>query len=359
MENEGINVLSLFDGMSCGMLALLCAGVKVNKYFASEIDKSAIFISQKNFPDIIRLGDVTKVKGSELPKIHLIIGGSPCQGFSISGKQLNFDDPRSKLFFEFTRLMEECKPDYFLLENVRMLHDHEAVITRAMGVNSILINSALVSAQNRERLYWTNIGQVTQGLFGEAYPGIKQPADNGIMLKDVLCTEVPEKYFLSEAVIAKMGEWALEQENEKNNGLVQIGNIYPNEHNSVAGRVYTDKGKSVTLSALGGGGGAKTGLYQISDMEKSNSITPDAYLTTGRRKRDADGKAVLTSMWERRIRRLMPVECERLQTVPDGYTAGVSDSQRYKMLGNGWTIDVIAHILGYLPNSGPYTRVYV
>ena len=147
-----MNVLSLFDGMSCGQLALQKTGIKVDQYYAAEIDKYAIQIAQKNFPNTIQLGDVTQVKAANLPTIDLLIGGSPCQGFSFAGKQLNFDDPRSALFFEFVRLLKECKPKYFLLENVRMKKEYQNVITEYLGVEPILINSSLMSAQNRQRL---------------------------------------------------------------------------------------------------------------------------------------------------------------------------------------------------------------
>ena len=150
-----MNVLSLFDGMSCGRIALERAGIKVDKYYASEIDKYAITITKKNFPNTIHIGDVTKIKAEDLEPIDLLMGGSPCQGFSFAGRQLNFDDPRSALFFEFVRLLKECKPKYFLLENVRMKKEYQDVITEHLGVEPIMINSALVSAQNRKRLYWT------------------------------------------------------------------------------------------------------------------------------------------------------------------------------------------------------------
>ena len=169
-----MNVLSLFDGMSCGQIALNRLGIKYDKYFASEIDEYAIKVTQHNYPETIQIGDVLNVKGSDLPQIDLMFGGSPCQGFSFAGKRLNFDDPRSKLFFEFVRLRDELKPKYFLLENVKMKKEHEQVITEHMGVEPIRINSKLVSAQSRERLYWTNI------------PGIEQPEDKGILVKDII-----------------------------------------------------------------------------------------------------------------------------------------------------------------------------
>jgi len=178
MEKSGINVLSLFDGMSCGQIALERAGFKVNNYYASEIDKYAIQVTMKNYPNTIQVGDITKLKGSDFPHIHILMGGSPCQGFSLAGKQLNFNDPRSALFFEYVRLLKEVKPDYFLLENVRMKKEYQDVISKELGVEPILINSALVSAQNRKRLYWTNI------------PNVTQLEDKHIYLKDIIENEI-------------------------------------------------------------------------------------------------------------------------------------------------------------------------
>lgn len=169
-----MNVLSLFDGISCGQIALQRLGIKVDNYFASEIDTHAIKVTQHNFPNTIQVGDITKITSKDLPKIDLVIGGSPCQGFSFAGKQLNFDDPRSKLFFEYVRLLKECRPKYFLLENVRMKKECLDVITKELGIYPISINSNLVSAQNRFRFYWTNI------------PNVEQPRDKNINLQDIL-----------------------------------------------------------------------------------------------------------------------------------------------------------------------------
>ena len=189
-----MNVLSLFDGMSCGRIALDRAGFKVDNYFASEIDKWAIKVSAANYPDIIQIGDVRDVQAKNLPKIDLLIAGSPCQGFSLAGKHLNFDDPRSALFFEFVRILKEVRainPDvFFLLENVKMKGAYRDKISEILDCNSVLINSALVSAQNRERLYWTNI------------PYVGKPEDKRKVLSDILEPEVDEKYFLSEKLIA-------------------------------------------------------------------------------------------------------------------------------------------------------------
>ena len=187
-----MKVLSLFDGMACGYEALQRAWIKVDKYYASEIDKYAIQIAMKNHPDIIQVWDVTKLKGEDFKDVDMIIGGSPCQGFSMAWKMLNFNDPRSKLFFEFVRLVKEIKPKYFLLENVKMKKEFQNVISEYMWVQPIEINSALVSAQNRKRLYRTNI------------PWITQPEDKGILLKDVLEENVDEKYYLSNEQISKL-----------------------------------------------------------------------------------------------------------------------------------------------------------
>ena len=332
-----MNVLSLFDGMSCGQIALNQLGIKVDNYYAAEIDKYAIEIAKKNYPNTIHLGDVTKIKGSDLPQIDLLIGGSPCQGFSFAGKQLNFNDPRSALFFEYVRLLKECNPKYFLLENVRMKQEYEDVITNYLGVSPIKINSALVSAQNRVRLYWTNI------------PNITQPEDRGIKLIDIFEPVVDEKYYLSDAKIDrvlnsqrgkgyfyntnthdKIGTLIAGYHKEPTDGCyLSIEKIYKEPYYvrykkedgcigyigkqpKQATRVYSTKDKSQCITALGGGQGGKTGLYEIPNTKT--------------------------------CRKLTPTECEKLQTVPDGYTEGVSNSQRYKMLGNGWTVEVIKHI---------------
>ena len=188
-----MNVLSLFDGMSCGRLALDRLGIEVDQYYAAEIDKYAIQVTQENWPETIQLGDVTQIKGKDLPKIDLILAGSPCQGFSFAGKQLAFDDPRSALFFEFVRILKECNPKYFLLENVKMKKEFLEIITQQVGAEPILINSALVSAQNRQRYYWTNI------------PGVEQPENRGVVLRDILETN-PDSYTLMSDKFSKRQE---------------------------------------------------------------------------------------------------------------------------------------------------------
>jgi site-specific DNA-cytosine methylase len=299
---DGITVLSLFDGMSCGRLALQRAGIKVKQYYAAEIDKYAIQVTQNNFPDTIQLGDVTKIFAKDLPKIDLIIGGSPCQGFSFAGKGLNFEDPRSKLFFEFVRIKKECNPKWFFLENVRMKYEHELVISKYMSVEPIEINSALLSAQNRQRLYWTNINEKPYGLFGELKPDIPQPKDKGMLLKHILETDVSDKYRLSEKAVAK---------------ILRRNWIRPPP-------ALMDQMSSKTHAIL----------------EKSPCLHGFEHGTNGQfNKQLANGGMV---------RRLTEIECERLQTVPDNYTNHVSSTQRYKMLGNGWTVDVIAYIFGFM-----------
>ena len=321
-----MNILSLFDGMSCGQIALNQLGFKIDNYFASEIDKDAMKIAKKNFPNIIHVGDVTKVNGSELPKIDLLIGGSPCQGFSFAGKQLNFSDPRSALFFEFVRLLKETNPKYFLLENVRMKKESEDVISEYLGVKPITINSSLVSAQNRVRLYWTNI------------PNVTLPEDKNILLKDIFESITDEKIYT---------EPYYKVNNKQLSYLGYVGNS-PKQ----ATKVFSVEGKSVCLTALGGGQGGKTGLYEI---PKGGAIRgryiEDGSIQQQLEIRKDEKTNTLTTVQKDNVivegkicRKLTPTECERLQTVPPGYTEGVSNTSRYKMLGNGWTVDVIKHI---------------
>lgn len=352
-----MNILSLFDGISCGRVALERAGIPVTNYFASEVDKYAIQIAKKNYPDTIHIGDVTKVFAKDLPKIDLLIGGSPCQGFSFAGKQLNFDDPRSKLFFEFVRLLKETRPKYFLLENVRMKKEFQDVISKELGVEPVEINSALVSAQNRRRLYWANF-QITQ------------PEDKGILLEDIIIEGyvdrekslavtsrvgggfTPERYLekhIHQDVFESLEKYKvpLDQtfqllDKELNKGKIGFFRI-----DSQANRVYSIHGKAVTLCGEAGGGAAKMGQYLF------GVITPDRLNKNQNGQRFSEGNKFYTLTAQDRhgiltegyIRKLTPIECERLQTLPDNYTEGVSDSQRYKMLGNAWTVDVIAHII--------------
>jgi DNA-cytosine methyltransferase len=277
-----MNVLSLFDGMSCGQVALEKAGFKVSNYFASEIDKHAIKVAKANYPKTVHVGDVRGIKN--IKNIDLLIGGSPCQGFSFAGKNLNFDDPRSVLFFEFERILKESKPKYFLLENVRMKQEHQDVITKCLGVDPILINSSLVSAQNRERLYWTNI------------PNIEQPADKKILLEDILDFSVKGG---DECYGAKFKKENIDFNSDKN----QIYRKPKHQQHTV----NTKKSKCLSAS--------ETGRYYIYHPKLEG------------------------------VRSLTPNEAEKLQNIPKDYTAHVSKTQRFRMLGNGWTVDVITHII--------------
>jgi DNA (cytosine-5)-methyltransferase 3A len=282
-----MNVLSLFDGMSCGQIALNQLGFKVDNYFASEIEPASMKVTKHNFPNTIHIGDVTKVKGSELPKIDLLIGGSPCQGFSFAGKQLNFNDERSVLFFEFVRLLKETNPKYFLLENVKMKQKSEDVISEYLGVKPIIINSSLVSAQNRIRLYWTNI------------PNITLPEDKGILLRDVI-------YDDSYKVFTDI---RITNTKKKTKNYVKW-DLSGKQYWSQQDRAYYKEGKICTLPKAQ----PSNKLNILLDYEK------DIY------------------------RRLHPIEAERCQTVPDNYTDCVPTNKRLEMLGNGWTVDVIKHI---------------
>lgn len=327
-----MNVLSLFDGMSCGQLALNRVGISYENYFASEIDKYAIKVTQTHFPETIQLGDVRQVSGAELPKIDLLLAGSPCQGFSFAGKQLNFDDPRSKLFFEFVRILKECNPKYFLLENVNMKQEFQDVITEYLGVEPERINSSGFSAQDRLRLYWTNIPKLSY-------------RKSELTVEDILEQEVSEKY----NILPENAEVIVNNDVKKRK-IAYIG------RDSQGYRIYNIHGKSISLNSDSGGKARCTGMYALP------CITPGRLTKrqNGRRFKPAGSKfytltaqdihGILTNNF---IRTLTPKECERLQTVPDDYTACAgSDHQRYKMLGNGWTVDVIVHILkGIIENE--------
>ena len=342
---EVLNVLSLFDGMSCGQIALERAGFKIDKYFVAEIDKYAMKVTQANYPDTIQLGDVRNIKADDLPKIDLLIGGSPCQGFSFAGKQLNFDDPRSKLFFEFVRLLKEAKPKYFLLENVRMKQEYQDVISKLLGVEPIMINSCLVSAQNRKRFYWTNI------------PDIKQPKDCGILLKDIIeC---------GDATLKRYKEKSMHQMVQTNR-CIQVGEADIKGFDCIK-RVYSPEGKAPTLTTCEGGHrepkvicrvpeATKKGYIEVKEGECADLTFPKSKTRRGRAMETKSNCLIaatheMSQLTKYGWRKLTPTECERLQTVPDNYTLVpwgnrmMSNSQRYKMLGNGWTVDVICHIL--------------
>jgi len=296
-----MKVLSCFDGMSCGQIALNKASIDYSAYYASELDKYAIQVTQANYPDTVQLGDIRSVDPLALPKIDLLIGGSPCQGFSFAGKQLNFEDPRSKLFFDFVRLKEKLKPKYFLLENVRMSKESQDIISKYIGCEPVAINSALVSAQSRQRLYWTNIP-------------FTMPEDKGLVLGDIL-----------------------------ENGFTDRDKAHCIDANYAKGgnlKSYFDKGrrqlvfnKPIQVNPSKKAGGKQPYIQDrvFSKQGKSHALTASF--------------ASRTNVDDNGFRKLTPLECERLQTVPEGYTNHVSNTQRYKMLGNGWTVDVIATIL--------------
>ena len=294
-----MNVLSLFDGISCGQVALERAGIKVNKYFASEIDKYAINITQKNYPQTIQLGDIQFLSKETfaLNKIDLIMGGSPCQGFSYAGKQLNFDDPRSKLFFDFVRLKNDLNPRYFFFENVKMKKEWIDIINSYLNCEPIEIPSALVSAQDRKRLYWTNIP-------------FEMPEDEEIYLADVI-----EKDF-----------------------------AFTKKAQTILSTMYKENPKSMFKRN-------KKGLLACSKQcagckfirKKSKTVRSGGLQSYQRHEWD--------SVCQKHLRKLTPLECERLQNLPDNYTDCVSNTQRYKALGNGWTVNVVAHIFKGILNE--------
>ena len=313
-----MKVLSLFDGMSCGQLALGRAGVKVHKYAASEIDKYAIKIAQTNYPETEQVGDVRNINVSGY--LDLLIAGSPCQGFSFAGKQLNFEDERSALFFEFVRILKEARvynPDVkFLLENVKMKKEFQKVITDLLGVEPIEINSALVSAQNRKRLYWTNI------------PGVEQPKDRGIYLKDIVLDGNVDRD-KSYCITSSVGKTTSREYFKRHQGGLVLN------PESIKKFLHSEKALAYMAREVKGGRN-HWDFKHHSDVRNQKSAAVVANFFKG-------VPYNVLKDWDC-IRKFHPIECERLQTVPDEYTYGVSNTQRYKMLGNGWTIDVIAHI---------------
>ena len=374
-----MNILSLFDGMSCGQIALNRAGVKYNKYFASEVDKYAIQVAQANYPQTIQLGDVKQVQKSFFidDPIDLLMGGSPCQGFSFAGKQLNFTDPRSKLFFEFIRLRDALKPKYVLLENVRMKKESENVITKYMGFPPQAINSASVSAQNRHRLYW--FGYLNEALEYEQIP-IPSVEDKGIVIKDILedlpFEDIPN-YLNNTWCGRRRGDLVKSVDDPKAHCLtasmwkgqiptfvkkpIQVGEAENIKGYDIIKRVYSPNGKAPTLTTMQGGHREpKVAIGRIVNRRlDENGVRKDDQLELPFTKQlevsDSDKSNCLTTIQKDNVvvqkelyRKLTPLECERLQTVPDNYTNHVSKTQRYKMLGNGWTVDVICHLFSCL-----------
>jgi DNA-cytosine methyltransferase len=441
--NKEFNVLSLFDGCSGGQQALDKLGKKVDNYYASEIDKYAIQVTMANYPNTIQLGSVTEVDVSKLPTIHLLCGGSPCQSFSFAGKRKGMStkdsieiltlehylelksqkfefEGQSYLFWEYMRILTDIRkvnPDVkFLLENVMMGEKWQRILTQAIGINPIEINSALVSAQNRRRLYWTNIGAEQDGLFGDLKCMIKQPKDKGILLKDILEPEVDEKYFLSEKMIdclkshEKFNKYTTETIDSENKSscisarIHKMGNADTYIKIDKKGNVKNNQDKASCFTAGGHSGGnhsdmdlivhntmprsSKTGKGGTGPLSRNDGKTycldtgqTNAIQIVAMRGRNPentsdrtkgcptkqmlepreDGKTNCITTVQKdnlvskqsRIRRLTPLECCRLQTMKDDYFIKdgvniVSDSQRYKMIGNGWTIEVISHILSYL-----------
>lgn len=291
-----MRVLSLFDGISCGRIALKRASIFVEEYVAFEIEPNAIKISTKNYPDIEHLGDVSKIDFSQYQGFDLIIGGSPCQDLSNykydRGDVKGLEGSKSSLFYHFVRAIKEVKPKYFILENVASMQKKWVdVISQELGVEPIMINSSLVCAAERKRLYWTNI------------PNITQPQDKKIKLEDIVLPveQIQEKYWYSKYDVVYNGS------DKKVEATILL-----NGHRQ-AKEVYNLKNKCNTLLCDGNGGNLVKKVYQNG-----------------------------------RVRKLTPLEYERLQTLPDNYTDGVSDSARYTAIGNGWTVDVIAHILSFI-----------
>lgn len=330
-----ITVLSLFDGMSCGQIALKELGIPIAKYYASEIDKFAIQNTQHNFPDTIQLGDVENWRTWDIDwkSIDLVLAGSPCQGFSFAGKQLAFDDPRSKLFFVFIDILNHIKrlnPDVkFLLENVDMKRSHMKVISDYCGVFPVNINSNLVSAQNRNRWYWTNIRTKQIGLFGEIHSDIPQPKDRGILLRDILEKDVDEKYYLSDKVVRN---------------LIEHKNRHKSLGHGLGAKFHKENEKMQSLKCGGKGIDDLVSIYQLGCGFNKGGIHQDKTPTLTKNSWEQNNLLVNSH----RIRRLTPVEVARLQTIADWYEWIVSDTQIYKMCGNGWTVDVIVHILSFM-----------
>lgn len=308
-----MRVLSLFDGICCGHLALERAGIKIDSYDAYEIEKSAIKATQANFPDVVQHGDVTKEDFTKYRgKIDLLIGGSPCTNLSSAGNRQGLKGNQSKLFYEYARALEEVQPKYFLLENVIMKKEWEDIITNILGVEPIEINSALVSAQNRRRLYWTNI------------PNVTQPEDRGIKLEDIL-DDVEFKNYKNPAAI---------RGRRLNKATIVGRRLDENGHRQ-------DYDKSIPISQCLEVRASNTDKSNcLTTVDKDNVLTP---LPVGRYP-DAFKNNLP-------FRYYTTKEMCRLQTLPDSFLNMILDSAARKALGNGWTVDVIAHIFNFLPDE--------
>ena len=324
-------ILSLFDGMGCGYEALKRAGIHVTKYYASEIDKYAMQIAKKNHPDIIHLGDVLRWQEWVIDRPDLIIGGSPCQGFSFAGGQLAFDDPRSKLFFEMTDIIDYYKPRFKLLENVKMKKEYLAIITDFMNCGEPhFINSALVSAQSRQRFYWYNWSA-------------PDPEDRGLLLRDIIIDGA--------GLIKDRGELKLRNDKAMCIDANYHKGIDNHGQRTLIGTIATPSNKVSTIT-----GARIVGRRIHPETGKRDDYNLNIKAEQRLEVRE-DGKAgCLTTVDKDSVlsdgisyRKLTPTECERLQTLPDGYTEGVSDTQRYRMIGNGWTVEVLAHIFSHMP----------
>ena len=314
-----LRVLSLFDGISCGQVALERAGIPVEVYYASEIDKYAIQVTQKNYPNTIQLGDVTKIDFFKfIGKIDLLIGGSPCQDLSIAGKRAGLQGERSGLFYKFVEALSVIKPRYFLFENVAsMKQEEKKIISEYLQAEPILINSSLVSAQDRKRLYWTNI------------PNVTEPEDKHIYLEDIVELDALIDRDKSHAILASIGRTTHREYFKKNQGqlvyiAIMLSNIYGGFQEKKP-RVKIDK--SFCIRTARGGGHIPSLIIE------------------------GKTKEISLENFKKCIRKVTPLECERLQTLPDNYTEGISSTQRYKSIGNGWTVDVIAHIFKNILNT--------
>ena len=363
-----MKVLSLFDGMSCGQIALRELGIIPEVYYASEIDRHAIAQTQLNFPDTVQLGDVQCWKDWDIDWDHIdiVMGGSPCQGFSFCGKQLAFDDPRSRLFFVFAEILDYARsrnPNVkFLLENVNMKKEYLNVISDRVGVRPVNIDSTLVSAQNRNRWYWTDIRTRREGIFGEVFSDIPQPEDRGILLQDILEKEVGDKYYLSEkAMRYVLDEKRLSKKYTQINGekaitltakgISNLTGTYIFQIPRVKNKGGLHKEKAPTISSNSWEN--NNVIIQLNTSKESGGKQPyqqnRVYDTAGKSPALAAGHGGQTHqiLEYPRIRRLTPTECARLQTIPDWYRWGCSDTQQYRMLGNGWTVEVIKYILSF------------